>query len=617
MKIPFAVKIALLVMLLTASISGVALSVFYHYSAAALVEEMQGRLQDLAHTGAHLFREQDRELIALMHEFLLEETEPRTRALLDIPESGTNESLPPERSKALHNTEEFQYLVQLLRQIKRASSPRVEGLRLLEQDDGQGDEPPNIFWAYLMVSVPEAPEHDVVMFLADSNYSEMDYDGNGVIHETEAGNPIGNLYAGDPEIFGLPFSTGEMTVSEGWYTDRWGTFMTAVVPIKDADGKVIAALGLDYLVTHQFLKLKQIMLICFYIFGASQVIALLFSLLLAYMINRPLTRLRLGAERIRQRNFGHRVDVRSNDEFGLLADTLTAMALEMRDYQAGLETLVEQRTGELEEANREVLKLYESTRQENQSLGQELDVARRLQVGMVPGPDQLRRIDGLDAAVLMQPAPQMSGDYLDVLPDGQGSFVFVLGSVSGHGLDTGLHMLMARTALRVFWQKPRETLEQTCQAFNRLLLDQFSQARDDRHMTATLARFDGRDSFTVVGQNQDILVARGEGNVELVDTVSLGVPLGVREDISEQLHSLQIRLDPGQVMVLCSDGLLAAENADGALFGVERLQAVMAQSWRNSAAVIRDRIREAVAAFQGELAATDDISLLVIKRKQQ
>ena len=615
MKMPFAVKVALLVMLLTASISGVALSVFYHYSAAALVEEMQGRLRDLAHTGTHLFREQDRELIARMHEFLLEETEPRTRALLDIPASDSSEALPPERSKALHNTEEYQHLVQLLRRIKRASSPEVEGLRLLEQDDGQGDQPPNIFWAYLMVSVPEAPDHDVVMFLADSNYSEMDYDGDGVIHETEAGNPIGNLYAGDKEIFGRPFATGEISVSEGWYTDRWGTFMTAVVPIMDENNQVIATLGLDYLVTHQSRKLKQILLICFYIFGVSQVIALLFSLLLAYMINRPLTKLRLGAERIRQRNFGHRVDVRSNDEFGLLADTLTAMALEMRNYQAGLETLVEQRTAELEAVNQEAFRLYENTRQENQNLGQELDVARRLQMCMVPGPDLLRRIAGLDIAMLMQPAPQISGDYLDVLPDGQGGFVFVIGSVSGHGLDTGLHMLMARTALRVLWQKPRDTLERICQAFNELLVDQFSRTRDQRHMTATLARFDGRDSFTVVGQNQDILVARGEGNVELVDTVSLGAPLGVREDISEQLHSLQIRLDTDQVMVLCSDGLIAAENSDGELFGVERLQGVLAETWRNSAAVIRDRIRESVAAFQGELVASDDISLLVIRRK--
>lgn len=615
MRIPFAVKIALLVMLLTASISGVALSVFYSYSRAAIVEEMQGRLRDLAHTGAHLFREEDRELIASMHEFLLEETEPRTPDLLDIPEFDTRETLPPERSRELHDTVEFQHLVQLLRRIKRGSSARVDKLRLLEQDGGGGEEPPNIFWAYLMVPVPESPDHDVVMFLADSNYSEMDYDGDGVIEETEAGNPIGNLYAGEPAIFGRPFSTGEISVSEGWYTDRWGTFMTSVVPIKDDNGEVIAALGLDYLVTHQSRKLEEILRICFYIFGASQVIALLFSLLLGYMINRPLNKLSLGAERIRQRNFGHRVDVRSNDEFGLLADTLTAMGLEMREYQAGLETLVEQRTSELEAANREALRLYESTRQENQSLGQELDVARRLQIGLVPGPDQLRHIGGLDVALMLQPAPQMSGDYLDVLPDGQGSFVFVMGSVSGHGLDTGLHMLMARTALRVLWQNPRNSLEQTCQAFNRLLVDQFFQARDDRHMTAILARYDGGDSFTVVGQSQDILVARGEGEVEQIDTVSLGVPLGVKEDVSDHLHSLQIRLAPGQVMVLCSDGLTVAENIDGEFFGVERLQQALARSWRQSATEIRNQVREAVAEFQGDSAATEDISLLVIRRK--
>lgn len=608
-----ALKLGLLVSLLTVTVAAIALAVFYTFTRHAILQEMEGRLKDVAHTGSYMFDEADRRMIMQVRDAVMAHTRHLTPQVLKIKPDDTRPSLTPAESKKIEDTVQYQTLVQLLRRIQQGSSSAVQPMGHLKQDGGHGPHPPNILWAYLMVPIPQSPDHRIVMLLVDSNYESIDYNHDGKIEGIEQGDPAGNLYAGDHAIFGKPFEDGEMHVSKGWYTDSWGTVMSAVVPIKDASGHVEATLGLDYLVNSQSHRLKQIMYISIAILIGSIVLAILFSVLLAWMINRPLRKLSMGAQRLAGRNYQYPIEVRSNDEFGLLADTLNKMAVQVKNYQQGLEKLVDERTQELGEANQEILRLYESIRQENQNLGQELGGVRRLQMALLPQKAELARFDRLDMAFYMDPASQVGGDYLDMIAASKGRFWLGVGDVSGHGLESALSTLAVRTAIRALLNGGDNSLVETYARVARAAYTQLRTATAPQHMTLNLLEYDGNASFTLTGQHEDALVVRDGNNLEVLDTFSLGLPLGLVPDLAEYLQPLTVRLNPGQLLCLYTNGLTELCNDQGEIFGQERLGELLRANYREPAQKVQQRLVEALEAFRGEQPIEDDISFVIIK----
>lgn len=606
----FAFKLGATVTLLTMAVASVALYIFYSFSQDALLEEMKDRLKDLTHTGTFLFQEEDRDVIEALTHLVLENTYPRTTAFLDMPAGSTKEALPQEKSEELQQSVEFQRIVQVLRQVQQGSTKDVKPLGNIAPDFSAP-----VYWAYLMTPLPESKDFRVMMVLGNSNYAKIDHNNDGKIESNEGGQPIGSLYAGDFDLFGRPFETGEISISPDWYTDWGGTFMTAVVPIKNTRGKVIATLGLDYLVTRQSERLKEVLRVCYQIFTGSVIMALLCSFLLAYVIDRPLTRLRRGAERIGKQDFKAHIDVRSEDEFGLLADTLNAMAVEMHAYQSGLEKLVDERTRELGKANDEIVTLYETLRKENESLGAELDLARTLQIEALPKRSELSRISQLEIAYSSEPARQAGGDYFDVIIRETGSVLLGIGDVSGHGLETGLFMMMMRTAVRTLLSEDSVELIGAYARLNSVAYQQAQQSATPNFMTLSLMTYDGKSTFSITGQHEDILVVRDKNVAEILDTCSLGVPIGVIDDVSELLQPLTVRLSPGQMMILCSNGVTDATNSEGERFGIERLGDIAKQYFGQPPERVQNGLLEALAAFRNGAALDDDVTLVVLKQR--
>lgn len=606
----FAFKLGVLVTLLTMTVASVALYIFYTFSQEALLEEMKDRLKDLTHTGTFLFQEEDRKLIEALNKIVLKNTYPRTPSFLAMPEGSTKEALPPEKSAEYMESVEFQRIVQLMRKVQQGSSKKVSPL---------GDLPPDfnapVYWAYLMTPIPESKDHRILMVLGNTNYAKIDHNNDGTFESNEGGQPIGSLYAGDYSLFGSPFDTGEITISPDWYTDWGGTFMTAVVPIKNSRGKVIATLGLDYLVTRQSERLQQILHVCYGVFGGSVVMALLFSYLLAYVIDKPLTRLRRGAERISKRDFKARIDVRSEDEFGLLADTLNAMAVEIHEYQSGLEKLVDERTKALGSANEEIRSLYETLQKENESLGAELDLARNLQIRALPQRSELNKVRDLDIACSSEPAPQAGGDYFDALIDEKGGMLLGIGDVSGHGLESGLFMMMMRTAIRTLFDSDNVDILEAYARVNNVAWAQSLQGETPHFMTLSLLAYDGKSSFLITGQHEDIIVVRDEKFAEILDTVSLGLPIGIIPDIRSHLQPLTVRLSPGQLLILHSNGLSDTLNDSGERFGIDRLSTIAREHFGQPVERVHQAILAAVERFRNGQPLSDDVTLVVLKQK--
>src|SRR5258707_6138566 len=111
----------------------------------------------------------------------------------------------------------------------------------------------------------------------------------------------------------------------------------------------------------------------------------------------------------------------------------------------------------------------------------------------------------------------------------------------------------------------------------------------DRNLTLSLLHYHDK-VVTISGQHEEVLVVRGDGVLERHDTLNLGFPLGLEEDISSFIGEATVPLCSGDVMVAYTDGITEAVNDAGVAFGLERLSEVVRTSHQQSARAIRQAL---------------------------
>jgi class 3 adenylate cyclase/HAMP domain-containing protein len=130
---------------------------------------------------------------------------------------------------------------------------------------------------------------------------------------------------------------GKAEADQEYESDQWSTSLSAYIPIKDNTNRVIAILGVDMDVSNQRNKLNQLLLLFVFIVAISFLLTLAVSFLVAKFLTRNLEKLRLGVEKVRNRDFSTQIEVSSKDEFGMVADTFNSMVREVKDYAETLE----------------------------------------------------------------------------------------------------------------------------------------------------------------------------------------------------------------------------------------------------------------------------------------
>ncbi|ACK69962.1 response regulator receiver modulated serine phosphatase [Gloeothece citriformis PCC 7424] len=255
----------------------------------------------------------------------------------------------------------------------------------------------------------------------------------------------------------------------------------------------------------------------------------------------------------------------------------------------------------------------ERLKEENLRLSAELDVTRKIQQMILPKESELTQIQSLDIAGFMEPASDVGGDYYDVLYH-NGSVKIGIGDVTGHGLESGMVMLMVQTAIRTLMNQNETNSTQFLQVLNRTIYDNVQRISSDKNLTLILLDYqDNRIRFS--GQHEFIILVRDGGKVELIDTIDLGFPVGLEEDITDFIGETEIYLNPGDGVVLYTDGITEAENEWGELYGIERLCEILSQIWQFNANEIKDMIINDVRQHIGKQQVYDDITLLVLKQK--
>jgi phosphoserine phosphatase RsbU/P len=262
---------------------------------------------------------------------------------------------------------------------------------------------------------------------------------------------------------------------------------------------------------------------------------------------------------------------------------------------------------QLAEAERERL-LVENTRMEA-----ELEVARQLQHMLLPSDEELHQIEGVDIAGFMEPADEVGGDYYDVLQH-NGQLKIGMGDVTGHGLESGVVMLMIQTAVRTLLTSDERDPVRFLDVLNRTLHDNMRRMDVKKSLTLVLLDYQtGR--LRLSGQHEQLIVMRRDGQLELVDTLDLGLPVGLVAGIAEFVNETAIELEPGDGIVLYSDGFTEAENAAGEFYGLQRLCDAVSQHWVGTAQEVKDAVVADARAFISGHTVYDDLALLVIKQK--
>ena len=250
---------------------------------------------------------------------------------------------------------------------------------------------------------------------------------------------------------------------------------------------------------------------------------------------------------------------------------------------------------------------------ENLRMGSELEVTRRLQLMLLPGADELKQVEGLDIAGHMQPAVEVGGDYFDVLQH-EGRVKIGIGDVTGHGLESGVLMVMTQAIVRALLTSGEADHVRFLSTLNQALFGNVQRMGGDKNLTLCLLDY-AAGEVKVSGQHEEMIVVRKGGTVERVDTIDLGFPVGLVDDISAFVGQTTVRLAPGDGIVLYTDGVTEAENMANQQYGLERLCTVVSRHWSESAEAIKEAVVSDVAAYIGSQTVYDDITLVVLKQQ--
>ncbi len=327
-------------------------------------------------------------------------------------------------------------------------------------------------------------------------------------------------------------------------------------------------------------------------------------------------------ENMRSGNFSFHLAMISRDEIGMitqyvnfLAEALRTYVKKNKDLTDNLELKVEQRTEELNTALEELTATNEQLKEARDELWGEMVLTKKIQTSLLPA---WPVIEGYDVAVHIAPAAQVGGDYYDVI-NCPGIDWVVIGDVSGHGVPAGLVMMMAQTAIRTLLRNnPDVEPHRLIEAMNGVLHANMKKFAEDKYMTLTVIAVHRDGTLRFSGLHEDILIFHGStAKVSAHETD--GVWIGMYNDISGQLRSDILTLEPGDVMLLHTDGVVQAWNRESVrghrspevdMFGLNRLMGLLERNGREAPDIILREITKDLEGFRSD----DDATVVVVKR---
>jgi serine phosphatase RsbU (regulator of sigma subunit) len=241
-------------------------------------------------------------------------------------------------------------------------------------------------------------------------------------------------------------------------------------------------------------------------------------------------------------------------------------------------------------------------------LQEEMRLAKDIQVNLLPTTSP--RITGYDIAGMSIPAKDVGGDYFDYIPLTDNTLAFCLGDVSGKGMPAALLMANLQATLR-----GQSTLNSNCKDCIQLSNKLIYQSTDPKKFaTLYYGILDSKAhelKYCNAGHDNPLLLRKNQPPLRLKTG---GIVLGFVPDFDYDEENIQF--EPGTTLLIYSDGITEAMNAEEEEFGEERLLNILSENIELTAETIIQKILSAVNDHVGEVPQMDDMTLLVIKREK-
>lgn len=241
-------------------------------------------------------------------------------------------------------------------------------------------------------------------------------------------------------------------------------------------------------------------------------------------------------------------------------------------------------------------------------LEHDMEVARSIQQSLLPTAQP--QLEGYEIAGWNQPADETGGDFYDwqILPDGK--LIVALADVTGHGIGPALLAAVCRAYARASFSA-ENGLMKAMQALNSSLIKDIGSARFVTFVAAICSP-DKPVELLSAGHGPLFLYWLQEDRFDAFDAQAL--PLGIMTDLESDPPKI-LDLQPGDMLVLSTDGFFEWANAEGEQFGVERMQQTIRASRDLHPMEIISALYNAVIGFSGGTKQMDDLTAVIIKRR--
>ncbi len=276
------------------------------------------------------------------------------------------------------------------------------------------------------------------------------------------------------------------------------------------------------------------------------------------------------------------------------------------DYSVRLKARMKDERAQLIHAFNEIVPKIE----EHMRMSRALGLAQEVQQSLLPQSDP--SLPGFDIAGASIYCDETGGDYYDFIEiyrDGQAGLAVVVGDVSGHGVSSALLMATARALIMLRASMPGDAAGIITDVNRHLSID---TAQTGNFMTFFYCELTERvTKIRWVRAGHDLAIVYDPSMDAFDELKGQGLPLGFDDSI--EYDSFQHRIEPGQVIVIGTDGIWEMHNNTGEMFGKEALMDIIRNNHTASARQIVDTVTEVLEQFRGDEAPEDDITLVVIK----
>lgn len=242
---------------------------------------------------------------------------------------------------------------------------------------------------------------------------------------------------------------------------------------------------------------------------------------------------------------------------------------------------------------------------EKKRIQAQLEIARSVQLELLPENDPI--VPNFDVSAYIFPTEEVSGDYYDWVKVFDDQIGIVVADAVGKGIPAALLMSFLRACLRACVQigyAPHIAFSKV----SNLLRD---STEENQFITAIYGLLDSTNKtfvFSNAGHNPPLLI-KADGEYRFVEYGDM--PLGMFDDVHYHQHF--IRFEPGQVMVIYTDGVTEAANPNGEEYGAERFAKRVLDCIDMPAKKMIDHIRKGVADFTERKFLDDDGTLFIVK----